>query len=123
MQFLINHVNLNVTNLQKSLDFFREALGLKEVRRKEAEDGSFILAFLSDDDEQFFIELTWLKEKTGAYALGDNETHIAFIADDFEKAKELHKKMGVICFENTGMGIYFITDPDGYWHEILPKKR
>ena len=40
--------------------------------------------------------------------------------DDFDKAYELHKEMGCICFENKEMGIYFINDPDNYWIEILP---
>jgi len=37
-------------------------------------------------------------------------------------AYELHKKNGVICYENKDMGLYFIADPDGYWIEILPEK-
>jgi lactoylglutathione lyase len=37
-----------------------------------------------------------------------------------KKARALHENMGCICFENTDMGIYFISDPDGYWLEILP---
>ena len=122
MNFSINHVNLNVAELQRSLDFYRDALGLKEVRRKESNDGSFTLVYLSDDREEFFLELTWLKERTTAYELGDNETHIAFVTEDFDAAQKLHQKMGIICFENRMMGIYFIVDPDGYWHEILPKR-
>ena len=55
-----------------------------------------------------------------AYNLGDNTFHIAFEVDDYEKAHELHEKMGCICYENPEMGIYFINDPDGYWLEIIP---
>ena len=122
MNFSINHVNLNVAELQRSLDFYEEALGLKEVRRKESKDGSFTLVYLSDEREEFFLELTWLKERTTAYELGDNETHIAFVTEDFDAAQKHHQKMGIVCFENRMMGIYFIVDPDGYWHEILPKR-
>ncbi|MCI6459715.1 MAG: lactoylglutathione lyase, partial [Clostridium sp.] len=43
--------------------------------------------------------------------------------EDFDKAYELHKEMGCICFENKEMGIYFIADPDNYWIEIIPKKK
>lgn len=43
--------------------------------------------------------------------------------DHFEEAHREHQEMGVICFENPGMGIYFIEDPDGYWIEIVPAKR
>ena len=52
--------------------------------------------------------------------LGECEFHLAFKADDFEKAHKKHEEMGCICFENPEMGIYFIEDPDGYWLEILP---
>ena len=53
------------------------------------------------------------------YNLGDLEYHLAFTADNFDELHEKHQKMGVICFENPGMGIYFISDPDGYWIEIV----
>ena len=122
MKFRIAHVNINVTDINRSVEFYGKALGLHEVRRKEAPDGSFILVFLADDTNTFNIELTWLRDKGGPYDLGDNETHIAFITDDFEKAHELHKEMGCICYENEAMGIYFIEDPDGYWLEIIPQR-
>lgn len=123
MKFTIGHCNINVFDLEKSVDFYREALGLVEVRRKEAQDGSFILAFLGDEVTDFRIELTWLRDRKEPYDLGDNESHIAFVADDYDAAYELHKKMGCICYENTAMGLYFIEDPDGYWLEVLPKRR
>ena len=116
-QFL--HVNLNVTDLEKSIAFYGEALGLHEVRRKEAEDGSFVLAFLEDGTTSAQLELTWLRDKVGKYNLGDNETHLAFRVPDKDAAHALHQKMGCICFENHKMDLYFISDPDGYWIEIL----
>jgi len=123
MKFTINHCNINVFNLEKSVDFYQQALGLVEVRRKEAADGSFILVFLSDDIGAYRIELTWLRDRKEPYDLGDNESHIAFVADNYEAAYEHHKEMGCICYENTTMGLYFIEDPDGYWLEILPKRK
>ena len=66
------------------------------------------------------LELTWLKDRTEPYNLGDNEVHLAFGTDDFDGAHARHAKMGCICYENAAMGIYFIVDPDGYWLEILP---
>ncbi len=54
--------------------------------------------------------------------MGDNESHIAFVTDDFDTAHELHREMGCICYENEAMGIYFIEDPDGYWLEIIPQR-
>lgn len=120
MQFSFAHYNYNVLNLEKSLAFYKEALGLEEVRRKEAEDGSFILVYLGDGVTGFNLELTWLRDWDRPYNLGDNEIHLAFAVEDFAAAHAKHKEMGCICFENEAMGIYFINDPDGYWLEIVP---
>jgi lactoylglutathione lyase len=123
MKFTFAHNNLNVLDLEKSLKFYKEALGLEEVRRKEAADGSFTLVFLGDGATRHHLELTWLHVRKEKYDLGDNEIHLAFRAQDFKAAHGLHKKMGCICYENEAMGIYFIEDPDGYWLEILPPER
>ncbi len=120
MNFTFNHNNLNVLDLEKSLDFYKKVLGLEVVRKKEASDGSFILAFLSDKTSTQKLELTWLRDWDRPYNLGDNEFHLAFETDDFDAAFKYHKEMGCVCFENPDMGIYFISDPDGYWIEIIP---
>ena len=122
MKFTINHTNINVFNIERSVAFYKKALGLLETRRNEAADGSFLLVFMGDGETGHQIELTWLKSKEEAYNLGDNESHIAFVVDDFTAAYALHSKMGCICYENKGMGIYFIEDPDGYWLEIIPRR-
>lgn len=122
MKFTLAHNNYNVFDLEKSLAFYKEALGLTEKKRKEAEDGSFILIYLGDETTPHLVELTWLRDRREHYNLGDNEIHLALQADDFEAAHQKHKDMGVICFENPSMGIYFITDPDGYWIEIVPRE-
>ena len=123
MQFQFAHNNINVLNLEKSAAFYKEALGLEEVRRKEAEDGSFILSYLGDKKTGHLLELTWLRDRTDPYNLGDNEIHIAFTTNDFDAAHAKHKAMDCICYENTKMGIYFISDPDGYWLEIVPVRK
>ena len=123
MTFKFAHNNINVCDLDTSIAFYKKALGLNEVRRKSAADGSFTLAFLSDGSSEHQLELTWLRDHTDPYNLGENEIHIAFRTDDFEAAHALHSEMGCICYENKGMGIYFISDPDGYWLEILPPDR
>ena len=122
MKFKFCHNNFNVLNLEKSLEFYKNALGLVETKRTVAEDGSFILVFLGDGESTHKLELTWLRDWDRPYNLGDNEFHLALEVEDFDKACELHKEMGCICFENKAMGIYFIADPDNYWIEILPKK-
>ena len=123
MKFQIYHENYNVKDLEVSLKFYEEALGLTEQRRIEAEDGSFIIAYLGNDTTDFLLELTWLKEHPEAYNLGECEFHLAFRTEDYEAAHALHEKMGCIVFENPAMGIYFITDPDGYWLEIVPAEK
>ncbi|MGI5965992.1 MULTISPECIES: VOC family protein [Anaerotruncus] len=116
-----NHFNFNVLDLERSLKFYEEALGLKPVREKNAADGSFKIVYLGDGQTGFTLELTWLRDRKEPYNLGDLEYHLALMADDFEAARQKHREMDVICFENTGMGIYFISDPDGYWIEIVPR--
>ena len=122
MKFKMYHENYNVFDLEKSLEFYDKALGLKEIKRIEAEDGSFIIVFIGNETTDFQLELTWLRDITEPYNLGDEEFHLAFNTDDYEAAHKLHEEMGCICFENTEMGIYFIKDPDGYWLEIVPER-
>ena len=93
MNFKFNHNNLNVRDLEKSIQFYKDALGL-----------------------------TWLRDMDRPYDLGDNEIHLAFTVDDMDAALAHHKEMNCVCFENKSMGIYFIEDPDGYWLEIVPEK-
>ena len=123
MRFRFDHNNMNVKDLEKSLAFYREALGLIETRRLESADKSFVLVFLGDATTSHKLELTWLRDRAESYNLGDNEFHLAFVADDYAAAFAHHKKMGCVCYENPAMGIYFIEDPDGYWLEILPERK
>ena len=120
MQFKMIHENYNVADLAKSMAFYEEALGLKETRRKEAADSSFIIVYLANENSDFELELTWLRDMDRPYNLGDCEFHLAFRTDDYEAAHAKHEAMGCICYENPQMGIYFIKDPDGYWLEVLP---
>jgi len=122
MKFTFAHNNINVLDLDKSLAFYAEALGLAPVREKTAQDGSFKLVYLGDGVGSHQLELTWLRDWDRAYHLGDNEFHLAFEVDDFDAALQKHKEMNCVCYENPAMGIYFIADPDGYWLEVLPKK-
>ena len=122
MNFSFAHFNFNVLDLERSLKFYKEALGLEPVRTKEAADGSFTLVYLGDKETGFQLELTYLRDRKEPYNLGELEYHLALETEDMEAAHALHKKLGVICYENSGMGIYFISDPDGYWIEIVPKK-
>ena len=118
MKFTFYHNNINVFDLEKSVAFYKEALGFTISREKEAEDGSFKLVFMGDSTTPHLLELTWLRDMDRPYDLGDNESHLAVKVDDMQAAFEHHKKMGCVCFENIEMGVYFINDPDGYSTEI-----
>ena len=121
MKFRFAHNNFNVQDLEKSLKFYQEALGLREIRRYEPADHSFILVYLGDGVTPHQLELTWLRDRKEPYDLGEGEYHLCLrVPGDYDKVRAFHKEMGCVCYENTDMGLYFICDPDGYWIEILP---
>ncbi len=120
MKFKMIHNNINVSNLAASMAFYEEALGLQEVRRINGTD--FTIVYMGDGQGSHLLELTEIAGHPQKYDLGENEFHLAFETEDFEGAFARHKEMGCVCFENPQMGIYFITDPDGYWLEVLPLK-
>lgn len=120
MKFTMYHTCITVLDLDKSMAFYEEALGLQEVRRIVAEDGSSIIVFLGSEGGVCQLELTWYRDRKEPYDLGDNEIHLGFRTDDYQAALEKHRKMGCVCFENEKFGVYFIEDPDGYWCEVVP---
>ena len=121
VMYRFDHFNFNVFDLEKSIAFYKEALNLELVREFEAEDGAFKIVFLGDNQTGFKLELTWLRDRSEPYNLGDLEYHLAMKTADYDAAHEKHAAMGCICYENPAMGIYFISDPDGYWIEILER--
>ena len=121
MKFKMVHENYNVADLDKSMRFYEEALGLKERRRKTSDE--HIIVFMGNDESDFELELTWLKDHPQKYDIGEEEFHLAFRTDDYEAAHKKHEEMGCICMENPKMGIYFSMDPDGYWLEIVPTRK
>ena len=118
-----NHFNFNVLDLEKSIAFYKEAIGLSVVREKDSSDGSFKIVYLGDGRTGFNLELTWMRDRKEPYNLGDEEFHLAFKTDDYDAFHKKHEEMGCICYENPSMGIYFIKDPDGYWIEIVPVRQ
>ena len=71
-----DHFNFNVLDLDRSIRFYEKALGLKEVRRMEAPDGSFILVYMGEEKTGFLLELTWLRDRKEPYDLGEGEFHL-----------------------------------------------
>ena len=116
-----DHFNFNVLDLDRSIRFYEKALGLKEVRRMEAPDGSFILVYMGEEKTGFLLELTWLRDREEPYDLGEGEFHLCMrVPGNYDAVRAYHKQMDCVCYENTDMGLYFINDPDGYWVEICP---
>ena len=120
MEVRFDHFNFNVLDLNKSIEFYKEAFGMVQLSEINAEDGSFKIVFMGDQKTGFRLELTWLRDRTEPYNLGDLEYHLAIRTDDFDGAFKKHQEMGIVCFENPAMGVYFVTDPDGYWIEVFP---
>ena len=114
------HYNIHVLDPEKTKAFYQEAVGLTEKRAVGPEDGSWGLIYLGNDTTDFELELTWNKGRTEPYNNGVEDNHLAFEVEDYEAALALHKTMGCIVYENSDMGIHFITDPDGCWVEIMP---
>ena len=87
-----DHFNFNVLDLEKSISFYEKALGLKEVHRKTAADGSFILVYLGDGQTDFTLELTWLRDRQEAYDLGESEFHLCLrVPGDYDKIRSATK--------------------------------
>jgi len=119
-----DHFNFNVTDLERSIAFYREALGLRPVGKIDGPDGAFKIVYLGDGATGFRLELTWLRDHPQAYDLGECEFHLCMrVPGDYGEVRRRHKELGCVCFENEEMGLYFIQDPDGYWIEILPLKQ
>lgn len=118
-----DHYNINVADLEKSIEFYRKALGLRKISQISHPMDEYKIVFMSNPGETFKLELTWLHDHPQPYDLGEGEFHLCMrVEGDYDEVREYHRQMGCICFENHDMGLYFIADPDGYWTEILPVK-
>ena len=118
----MDHMNINTMNLEQSLQFYKDAFDLEEVRRSAAKDGSHIIVYLTDQPKAFTLEITWLRDRSEPYDLSDNEIHLCFRTDDYEAALKRHRDMGVVSMENEQMGVNFVEDPGGDWVEIAPER-
>jgi lactoylglutathione lyase len=119
----ILHTCLNISDLDRSIEFYTDHLGLKFVSRREIKQNNAEIAFLKDESGAA-IELThWRDKKT--LAEGDNFDHIAFAVDDIESTVQELKKKGVTIamepysLQGSTSKIAFIKDPDGNWLELI----
>lgn len=120
MNFRFAHNCVFVSDLERSLKFYKEALGLEPAGVIHPSDMEATLVFLSDGVSAHRLEIGYVPGRKEPYALGDNQVHTAFSVDDMEAAHALHEKMGIICRDPETEPVYFIADPDGYQIEIIP---
>ena len=124
MKYKMLHTCLRVMDLEKSLKFYTEALGLKETKRKDFPENEFTLVFLSDETGSYEIELTYNYNPEKPYVIGNGFSHIAVSVADLEGSRERHQEMGYKVTELMGLQgtpprFYFVTDPDGYEIEVI----
>jgi len=125
----ILHTMIRVGDLDRSIRFYTEVLGMKLLRRKDYPDGKFTLAFVGygDESENTVIELTW-NWGVDSYELGTGFGHIAIEVDDvYAATEEIRNRGGKIIREagpmNAGTTIIaFVEDPDGYPIELIGRK-
>ena len=125
----ILHTMIRVIDLEKSISFYTDILGMKLLRKKDYPDGEFTLAFVGygNESDEAVIELThnW---NTSSYNIGDAYGHIAIEVDDVYDACDAMKKSGGKINRDAGPMnagatiIAFIEDPDGYQIELIGKK-
>lgn len=115
-----------VTDLEKSVEFYKEALGSKEVDREtiELHGEEYEIVSLSDGKMETLVQLISKTEgEVPERDLGENEFHHCYVAQDYETAFKKHKDMDAVIYENVDMGLYFVVDPDNHWIEVVPDRK
>ena len=120
MDFVFDHVNLLVTDMERSVAFYEKTLGMKVIREMGSADGPVHFVCLGYEGSDVVLELKQEKAHEGPYNLGDNSHHFCVKTPDIEEALALYREMGIIVREMGGHGA-FIKDPDGYEVEVLKK--
>ncbi len=123
------HTMLRVGDLQRSIDFYTQVLGMTLLRQKEYPDGKFTLAFLGygAESEHTVLELTY-NWGVDSYEIGNGFGHLAIEVDDVYAATEKMRQMGGKILRDAGPMnagttiIAFVADPDGYEIELIGKK-
>lgn len=124
MDYKMIHTCIRVMDLEKSLKFYREALGLVEKNRKDFPEHEFTLVFLTDQSGHYELELTYNYNQEQPYEIGNGFSHIAVGIADLEGSHKKHQDMGYKVTELMGLPgspptYYFVTDPDGYQVEVI----
>lgn len=122
------HSMIRVFDLDASLRFYRDGLGLRESHRLDFP--TFTLVYLRDPESGFEIELTLNKDRTTPYTHGDGYGHVAFCTEDLAGTREHFVRLGATLGDIKSLNgpdgqpaarFFFVTDPDGYKIEVLEK--
>ena len=117
------HTMVRVKNIEQSLEFYCNLLGLKEIRRKNSEEGKFTLVFLAaPKQEEVCVELTYNWNSTENYTEGRNFGHLAFEVDNIYEICEKLQNSGIVINRPPRDGrMAFIRSPDNISIELLQK--
>ena len=121
------HTCIRLMDLEKSLKFYKEALGLIETKRKDFPENKFTLVYLSNEVGGYEIELTYNYDPEKPYELGNGFSHIAIGVENLEEMREKHISLDYKVTDLKGLPgeephYYFVTDPDGYMVEVIRQK-
>jgi len=123
----ILHTSITVKNMDESIRFYRDTMGLELQRRREIPENKAEIAFLGDRESDAQIELTYWKEKTD-WTSGDELDHLAFAVPDMDEAMKRFREHGVeiarepYTLRGSTTRIAFIKDPNGIWLEIIERR-
>ena len=117
------HTCLRVENLEKSIAFYQDAFGFKELRRMDFPEHAFTIVYLGLDGDDYELELTYNYDH-GPYVVGDGFAHIALSTPDLEALHKEHSDKGYEVTAPNGLpgtqpNYYFVKDPDGYKVEVI----
>ncbi len=123
MKFKSLHTCIRVYDLEKSVEFYKKALGMIEIKRNDMPENKCTLVYLATEKGEHEIELTY-NYGNEPYELGNGYSHVAYSVANLEEAHEFHKNLGIPVTDMKGLhaglkNFYFITDPDGYKIEII----
>lgn len=121
------HTCIRVVDLDASVKFYNEVLGMKITREKDHLDNGFKLVYLSDEEGKFELELTY-NVGVESYEIGNGYSHLAVGLDNLEDCHAKFKAMGYEVTDVKGLPgeppkYFFIKDPDGYMVEIIRNKK
>lgn len=126
MSIKMLHTCIRVKDLDASLKFYKDALGLVETRRKEFPEYKFDLVYLANEIGGYEVELTYNYDVEKPYELGNGYGHMAIGVEDLEGMRDKHIELGYEVTDLKGLpgdkpNYYFVTDPDGYKIEVIRK--